>query len=89
MRQDPEGIRPDQEGPFPLASAELWDPTSGAFESTGSLVLARHGHTSTALADGRALIVGGTMGSTPLADNTRIPTVAIRMNDIKVNVMIL
>jgi len=68
MRHDPEGVRPEQEGPFPLAKAELWDPVSGAFESTGSLVIARHGHTSTALADGRVLIVGGTMGSTPIAE---------------------
>ena len=68
MRHDPEGVRPDQEGPFPVAKAELWDPVSGAFESTGSLVIARHGHTGTALADGRVLIVGGTMGSTPIAE---------------------
>ena len=67
-RQDPEGIRADREGPFPHASAELWDPASGAFEPAGTQVIARHGHTSTALADGRALLVGGTMGSTPIAE---------------------
>jgi hypothetical protein len=65
-RHDPEGIRPDQEGPFPLATAELWDPVSGAFESTGSLAIARHGHTGAALADGRVLIVGGVMGETQI-----------------------
>jgi hypothetical protein len=51
-------------GAFPrgtdaLASAEVWDPETGDFESAGTLTVARSGQTATLLPDGRALIVGG------------------------------
>ena len=41
------------------SSAEIYNPASGTFSSTGNLTVKRHKHDAILLADGRVLIIGG------------------------------
>lgn len=52
----------------PLASAEIYDPSSGTFVQAGTMTEPRAGHTATLLPDGRVLLAGGWSAFFPQAD---------------------
>jgi hypothetical protein len=49
----------DTSSSSPLASTELFNPTSGTFASSANMTTARAAHSATLLSDGTVLIVGG------------------------------
>jgi Kelch motif len=52
----------------PTASAEIYDPSTGKFKSTGSMTEPRDGQTATRLLDGRVLVVGSHGNTAELYD---------------------
>ena len=55
------------DGAIVLSSAELYDPASGTWLPTGSLMTARSGHSATLLPNGKVLMAGGYDGSNILS----------------------
>ncbi len=54
-----------------LATAEIYDPTTGTFSRTGSMSTPHRGHTATLLRDGRVLVVGNGGESSASRDRRR------------------
>jgi WD40 repeat protein len=58
----------DRRGCFALTSAELYDPATGTWSSTGNLNIAHTYHTATLLPDGKTLVAGGSGNGAELYD---------------------
>ena len=53
------GSRGSASGPVTLRTAEIYNPATGRFTATGSMVTARYSHTATLLNTGQVVVAGG------------------------------
>jgi N-acetylneuraminic acid mutarotase len=65
----------------PLASAELYDPQTGAWSATLDMVAPRAGHTATLLPGGRVLVAGGTGSADTSASGLHEPLASVELYD--------
>lgn len=64
-------------GNSPLNTAELYDPSSGTFSSTGKMAAQRSFHTATLLTSGKVLIAGGSTGGSSATGELFDPTTGV------------
>ena len=75
----------------PLATAELYDPTTGIWSQTRRLVVGRRGHTASLLPNGKVLVAGRTNVNMALAEAelydpaSGVWTQTARMNHARIN----
>ncbi len=65
----------------PLASAELYDPQSGAWSATQGMVAPRASHTATLLPDGGVLVAGGMTSALTSASGGHDPLASAELYD--------